>query len=123
MATVSNIEILADPVGFTAAILGHHIWRIPAQILESLAKNRHTAVKSCHASGKTFTAAEAVIWWITRWGDGILLQQRDLAAGQETVMGGNQKDPPSRANRVPKAHTVGHGTEARRRKLRLGAKY
>src|ERR1017187_10295404 len=73
MATVSNIEILADPVGFTAAILGHHIWRIPAQILESLAKNRHTAVKSCHASGKTFTAAEAVIWWITRWGDGIAI--------------------------------------------------
>ena len=58
MATVSDIELLADPVGFTAGILGHDIWRIPAQILESLAKNRHTAVKSCHASGKTFTAAE-----------------------------------------------------------------
>src|ERR1019366_4773596 len=39
----------------------------------SLAKNRHTAVKSCHASGKTFTAAEAVIWWITRYGDGIAI--------------------------------------------------
>jgi len=45
MATVSDIEILADPVGFTAGILGHDIWRIPAQILESLAKNRHTAAR------------------------------------------------------------------------------
>jgi hypothetical protein len=71
MATVSDIEILADPVGFTAGILGHDIWRIPAQILESVAKNRRTAVKSCHASGKTFSSAEAVIWWITRYSDGI----------------------------------------------------
>jgi hypothetical protein len=71
MATTLNAEILADPVGFTAGILGHDIWRIPAQILESVAKNRRTAVKSCHASGKTFSSAEAVIWWITRYRDGI----------------------------------------------------
>src|ERR1035437_3524888 len=71
MATPVDGEILADPVGFTAGILCHDIWRIPAQILESVAKNRRTAVKSCHASGKTFSSAEAVIWWITRYSDGI----------------------------------------------------
>ena len=53
MATAFDAEILADPVGFTAGILGHDIWRIPAQILESVAKNRRTAVKSCHASGRS----------------------------------------------------------------------
>jgi phage terminase large subunit len=73
MDTAVDAGILADPVGFTAGILGHDVWRIPAQILESLAKNRHTAVKSCHASGKTFTAAEAVIWWVSRYRDGIAI--------------------------------------------------
>jgi phage terminase large subunit len=30
-----------------------------------VAHHPRTAVKACHASGKTFTAAEAVLWWIT----------------------------------------------------------
>jgi len=37
MATTVDAGILADPVGFTAGILGHDVWRIPAQILDSLA--------------------------------------------------------------------------------------
>jgi len=40
------------------------------EILRSVAENPRTAVKACHSSSKTFTAAEAVLWWITRWPDG-----------------------------------------------------
>jgi hypothetical protein len=49
----------------------HDLWPIQQQILRSVATNRWTSVKACHASGKTFTAADAVLWWITRHRDGI----------------------------------------------------
>jgi hypothetical protein len=44
--------------------LGHDPWATPDAILRALATPRaQVAVKSCHSSGKTFTAAEAVLWW------------------------------------------------------------
>lgn len=50
---------------FTRDILGHDNWHIPFEIMASVAKPRsRTAVKSCHASAKTFTAAEIMLWWV-----------------------------------------------------------
>lgn len=63
--------VISDPVAFSAAILRHEPWAIPRQILRAVAEPRSkTAVKSCHASSKTFTAAEAVLWFVTRYHDG-----------------------------------------------------
>jgi hypothetical protein len=52
-------------------IFRHDLWPVQEQILRSVAQNRWTSVKACHASGKTFTAADAVLWWITRHRDGV----------------------------------------------------
>jgi hypothetical protein len=59
------LELARDPASFARVILGHDVWSKQAQILQSVAKYPRTAVKACHASGKTFTAAEVVLWWIT----------------------------------------------------------
>ena len=45
--------------------------RTESSFIRSVATNRRTAVKACHSSGKTFCAADAVLWWITAHPDGI----------------------------------------------------
>ena len=64
-------SVFDDPVQMSRATFRHDPWPIQQRILQSVAKNRWTSVKACHASGKTFTAADAVLWWITRHRDGI----------------------------------------------------
>lgn len=52
-----------DPVFFAREILGHDLWSQSEAILRALAQPRaRVAVKGCHASSKTFSAAEAVLW-------------------------------------------------------------
>ena len=65
--------VIMDPVGFSAGVLRHDPWDIEEAILRSVATHPRTAVKACHASGKTFTAADAVLWWTVRYPDGIVV--------------------------------------------------
>lgn len=58
-------KAVEDPVLFTQIMLNQHIWSKQQEILRSLTNFPRTAVKACHASGKTFIAAAAVLWWIT----------------------------------------------------------
>ena len=62
------LDVIADPVRFARGILGHDVWDTPAAILRSMAQpHARVAVKACHASSKTFTAAELVIWALTEY--------------------------------------------------------
>ncbi len=54
-----------DPVGFCENVLGEQLWSVQRQILESVRDNKYTTVRSCHASGKSFTAARVVCWWLS----------------------------------------------------------
>src|ERR1039458_6244565 len=83
-----DADILATPNGFVRGVLGHHIWSMPRKILDSVATNRRTAVKSCHASGKTFTSAEAALWWITKYSDGIAITTAPTDAQVEKLLWG-----------------------------------
>ena len=53
-----------DPVKFAIDWLNEKPWQKQRQILRALKLNRQVAVRSCNASGKTYTAALAVIWWL-----------------------------------------------------------
>lgn len=71
-----ELEVAAriqDPARFAGAALGVDLWDTQGQILHSVAANTRTAVKACHASSKTFTAAVAALWWVTRHPDGVVL--------------------------------------------------
>ncbi len=81
--------LLKDPARYARGILKHDVWGTQARILRSVAENPRTAVKACHASGKTFCAAEAAMWWITRYPDGMVIttaptwtQVKDLLWGE-----------------------------------------
>jgi phage terminase large subunit len=66
-------EQLRDPARFARTFLGHDLWPTQVEILRALVSSPRVAVKACHSSSKTRTAAEAVLWWITRYADGIAL--------------------------------------------------
>lgn len=53
-----------DPVVFARDVLGVDTWWQQDEILRSIFKNRETAVRSCHASGKTKLAAVATLAWL-----------------------------------------------------------
>ena len=81
-------EAVRDPSSFARTLLGHTIWPKQHEILQSLAKFPKTAVKACHASGKTFTAAEAVLWWITTQKKGIAITTAPTRMQVERVLWG-----------------------------------
>ena len=56
---------LNEPVGWVTSTTGEFIWSKQRQIAQSVHDNRYTAVKSCHGSGKSFTAARIAAWWLT----------------------------------------------------------
>lgn len=60
-------EALLDPVQFSERVLRRDLWETQRAILRAVAAKprSRTSIKSCHASGKTFDAADAVLWWIS----------------------------------------------------------
>lgn len=66
-------DALVDPVMFSRAYLGKDLWATQEAILHALSVPRaRVAVRACHASSKTFTAAIAVIHFMQRFPDGIV---------------------------------------------------
>lgn len=55
---------LTDPALWVHDRGGGFAYSLQQTILESVRDNRYTAVKSCHAAGKSYIAAQAVAWWV-----------------------------------------------------------
>ncbi len=83
-----TIELVEDPVQFTRVLLDCDIWSKQEDILRSVAEFPRTAVKACHASGKTLTAAAAVLWWLTRHTDAIVITTAPTWTQVERVLWG-----------------------------------
>ena len=81
-------ESLQDPVLFAKRMLGHKVWSKQEEILRSVATHRRTAVRACHSSSKTFTAAEATLWWITHRKNGIVVTTAPTMVQVERLLWG-----------------------------------
>src|SRR5580700_8477206 len=66
-------DVLRDPVLFATHVLGVDLWESEVELLRSIQTNRRTAIRACHAVGKTFTLAVATLWWLVRYEEGIVL--------------------------------------------------
>jgi phage terminase large subunit len=65
-AKINSIyQTIQDPTQFARVFLASDLWGKQDDILRSVGHHRRTAVRACHASGKTFAAAIAALWWIT----------------------------------------------------------
>jgi phage terminase large subunit len=103
-------RLVADPVTFSRGLLKHDPWRVQADILRSIATHPRTAVKACHASGKTHVAADALMWWVTRYHDGVVVttaptwtQVERLLWGEvhKTAAGARVQFPPLNKTELP----------------------
>lgn len=66
--------VVRDPVRFCRTVLREDLWPVQEDILRALAKPRaRVAVKACHSSGKTRVAADAALWFLTAFTDGIVI--------------------------------------------------
>ena len=67
-ATTSARDVIkryrGDPVAFSREVLRFDPWSKQREILESARDHTRTAVRSCHAAGKTATAARAAVWFL-----------------------------------------------------------
>jgi phage terminase large subunit len=69
----SSVRSSIGPVRFARVVVGGDLWRAQREILAAVARYKRVAVKSCHASGKTYDIALAVIWWLIAHPDGIVV--------------------------------------------------
>lgn len=69
----SLMEAKRNPILFAQRILGQDPWRVQREILQSVATNPLTAVRSCHASGKTFNAGAVALWFLLRWPESLVI--------------------------------------------------
>src|ERR1700731_850723 len=66
-------NVVCDTILFASHVLGLDLWPREAEIVRSIKTQRRTAIKACHAVGKTFTLAVAALWWLARYREGIVL--------------------------------------------------
>jgi len=57
---------ISDPVRFAETIFGANLWEKQKEILRAVERERRVAVRACHASGKTYAAALASLWFAAR---------------------------------------------------------
>lgn len=79
---------LIHPVRFGHTLMRTKLWKLQADILKAIASCRRVSVKACHSSGKTFVAALAVLWWISRWPDAIAVTTAPTWLQVERLMWG-----------------------------------
>jgi hypothetical protein len=62
-----------DPQWWAREVLGVELWDGQIDVLNSIRDHKKTAVKACHAPGKTFVGAVAVLWFLTSFYGSIVL--------------------------------------------------
>lgn len=76
-ATTQQIKNLQEKVrnssAWFAEQLGPSLWGKEKEILDAIDKHREVAVRSCNASGKTFSAARMVHSWLVGYKDSIVI--------------------------------------------------
>jgi phage terminase large subunit len=80
--------VIHDPVRFCRGLLRQDLWPVQEAILRSVATRPRTAVKACHASGQTFCAAAAVLWFVSRYPDGVVVTTAPSWTQVEKVLWG-----------------------------------
>jgi len=65
VAEYKRREWRKDPAKWVADVCQEQMWSKQRTIMSTVAENRKTAIRSCHAIGKSFAAARLVGWWLT----------------------------------------------------------
>jgi phage terminase large subunit len=85
-------SLLRDPTLFARIVLGADLWKSQREILAAVGQHSRVAVKACHASGKSYAIAIAVLWWLTAHRDGIVVTTAPTWLQVEKVIWGEIKN-------------------------------
>lgn len=66
-------KIRKDPVFFVEEVLKSPLWEKQREILEAVRDNREVAIRSCHASGKSYVSGRIVHWWLNSHTDSVVI--------------------------------------------------
>lgn len=66
-------KIRSDPAFFVESVLGNPLWEKQKEILEAVRDNAEVAVRSCHASGKSYVSGRIVHWWLNSYRDSVVI--------------------------------------------------
>lgn len=97
---VSRRLFLRDPVAWATQRLGASLWSSQQSIMQAVATHRRVAVRSCHAAGKSFTAASLAAWWldIVPVGDAFVVTSAPSAPQVKSILW----------REIGRCHTRGH---------------
>ena len=84
-------SLLRDPALFARIVLGADLWKTQREILTAVSQHSRVAAKSCHASGKSYAIAIAVLWWLAAHRDGIVVTTAPTWLQVEKVIWGEIK--------------------------------
>ena len=66
-------KIRSDPTFFVENVLSNPLWEKQREILEAVRDNSEVAIRSCHASGKSYVAGRIVHWWLNAYKDSVVI--------------------------------------------------
>lgn len=66
-------KIQNEPIWFVNNVLSRNTWEKEEEILNAVRDYPEVSVKSCNGSGKTYTAAGLVHWWLTSFKDSVVI--------------------------------------------------
>jgi len=67
------LEVRSDPVWYVETFLDSHPWTVQAQILEAIRDYKRIVVRSCHGIGKSWLAAQVILWFLIAFYPSIVL--------------------------------------------------
>jgi phage terminase large subunit len=91
------VQLRTDPRLFAKIVLGVDLWQTQREILTAVSQHSRVAVKACHASGKSYAIAIAVLWWLTAHRDGIVVTTAPTWLQVEKVIWGEIKSAVQRS--------------------------
>lgn len=98
-------QAILKPDLFAETFLQTRLWSVQRAIMQAVVEHERVAVKACHASSKTFTAARMVLWFLARYTDAIVVTTAPTWNQVEKLLWGEVHSAllKSRYN-FPKAH-------------------
>lgn len=66
-------KIRHDPVFFIEKVLGNPLWDVQKKIVEAVRDNKEVAVRSCHASGKSYVSGRIVHWYLNSYKNSVVI--------------------------------------------------
>src|ERR1039458_509848 len=79
-------ELIEDGNLFIHHYLNADLWDKQADIVYAMQTKTRVAVKACHASSKSYTAARIALWWLARFKESIVITTAPTWTQIESVM-------------------------------------